>query len=158
MLCWRSLDLETYSKRALLQGEGGWGLKRPCVHWPPHPKHCQLGRDPPRAHLRNGTKLASGSSIRECETLLGKPSSAPMHVCSGKQRFLVSTLGLCLLWPRRFWADFCSLGTVALLVVAGAGNQLHMCSPLGRRRMGPEKALCALAPAPHIPPVMEGPT
>ncbi|RKM64187.1 hypothetical protein C0215_19340 [Clostridioides difficile] len=74
MLCWWSLDLETNSKRALLQGEGGWGLKRPCVHWPQHPILCPLGRDPARAHLRKGTKLASGSCIRESETLLGKPS------------------------------------------------------------------------------------
>ena len=91
-----SLELETNSKRALLWGEGGWGLKRPCVHWPHHPNIRQLGRDPPRAHLRKGTKLASGSCICENETLLGKPTSAPMRVCSGKQRFLVSPLGLCL--------------------------------------------------------------
>ena len=50
----------------------------------------QLGRIPPRAHLRKGIKLASGSCIRESETLLGNPSSAPMRVCSVKQRFLVS--------------------------------------------------------------------
>ena len=49
-----------------------------------------------KAHLRKGTKLASSSCIRESETLLGKPTSAPMRVCSGKQRFLVSHLGLCL--------------------------------------------------------------
>ena len=158
MLCRSSLELESNSKRALLQEEGRWGLKRPCVHWPHHPNFLQLGRDPAKAHLRKGTKLASGSCLRESETLLGKPSSAPMRVCSGKQRFLVSTLGLCLLWPRRFWADFCSLGTVALLVVAGAGNLLLTYSPLGRRRSGPEKALCALDPAPHIPPAKEGPT
>ena len=91
-----SLELETYSKRALLWGEGGWGLKRPCVPWPKHPTLCQVGRDPARAHLRKGTKLASGSCICESETLLGKPSSAPMRLCSGTQRFLVSPLGLCL--------------------------------------------------------------
>ena len=95
-LCWWSLDLETYSKRALLQGGGGWGQNMPCVHWPHHPTFCQLGRNPARAHFRKGTKLASGSCFRESETLLGKPSSAPMRVCSGKQRVLVSPLGLCL--------------------------------------------------------------
>ena len=96
VLCWWSLELDTNSKRALLQEEGRWGLKRPCVHWPQNSTFRQLGRDPARAHLRKGTKLVSGSCIRESETLLGKPSSAPMRVCSGKQRVLVSPLGLCL--------------------------------------------------------------
>ena len=96
VLCWWSLEMETNSKCALLCGEGGWGQKRPCVHWPQHPILCNLRRDPARAHLRKGTKLASGSCIRESATLLGKPSSAPMRLCSGKQRFLVSPLGLCL--------------------------------------------------------------
>ena len=95
VLCWWSLDLETYSKRALLWGEGGWGLKRPFVHWPHHPTFRPVGRDPARAHLRKGRKLASVSCIRESETLLGTPSSAPMRVCSGMQRFLVSPLALC---------------------------------------------------------------
>ena len=95
-VCRSLLELETNSKRALLQGEGGWGLKRPCVHWPQHPTLCHLRRDPARDHLRKGTKLASGSCFRESETLLGKPSSALMRVCSGKQRFPVSPLGLCL--------------------------------------------------------------
>ena len=95
VLCWWSLDLETYSKRALRQGEGGWGLKGPCVQGPHQPNFRQLVRDPARAHLRQGTKLASGSCIRESATLLGKPSSAPMRVCSGKQRFLVSPLAHC---------------------------------------------------------------
>ena len=96
VFCWWSLELETNSKRALLCGEHGWGQKRPCVHWRLNPIFRQLGRDPHMAHLRKGTKLAFGSCIRESETLLGKPSSSPMHVCSGKQRFLVSPLGLCL--------------------------------------------------------------
>ena len=96
VLCWWSLEMETNSKCALLCGEGGWGQKRPCVHWPQHPIFRQLGRDPPRAHLRKGTKLGSGSFICESETLLGKPSSAPMRVCSGKRCFPVSPLGLYL--------------------------------------------------------------
>ena len=66
-----------------------------CALAPP-PHFLEVGRDPARAHLRKGTKLASGSCIHESETLLGKPSSAPMLVCSGKHRFLVSPLGLCL--------------------------------------------------------------
>ena len=56
------------------------------------PQFRQLGRDPPRDHLRKATKLASGSCIRESETLLGKPSSAPMPDSSGKQRILDSPL------------------------------------------------------------------
>ena len=61
-----------------------------------------------------------------------------------------SPRSLLALWPRRVWAASCSLGTGALQVIARAGNQLQMCSPLGRRRIGPEKALCALAPAPRF--------
>ena len=95
VFCWWSLDLETYSKRALLWGECGWGLKSHCVHWHHHPNFLQLWRVPARPHLRNGTKLDSGSCIRESETLLWKPSSAPMRVCSGKQRFVVSPLAHC---------------------------------------------------------------
>ena len=95
VLCWWSLEMETNSKCALLCGEGGWGQKRPCVHWPQHPTLCHRGSDPARVDLRKGKKLASGSCFRESETLLGKPSSAPMRVCSGKQRFLVSPLAHC---------------------------------------------------------------
>ena len=76
-------------------GRSGWGLKRPCVHLPQQPTFCHLGRDPRRAHLRKGTKLASGRFICESETFLGKPSSGPMRLCSGKQRFLVSPLAHC---------------------------------------------------------------
>ena len=94
-LCWWSLLLETNSKCALLCEDGGRGQKRPCVHRPQHPTFRQLGRDPARAHLRKGTKLGSGSFICESATLLGKPSSAPMRVCSRKQRFLVSPLADC---------------------------------------------------------------
>ena len=96
VLCILSVELETNPKSALPQAEGGWGLKMPCVHWHHQPKFLQLGRDPARVHLRKGTKQASGSCIRESETLLGKPSSAPKRVCSGKQHFLVSPLGLSL--------------------------------------------------------------
>ena len=132
--------------------------KNACVHWPQHPTLCQLGRDPARAHLRKGTKLASGSCIRESATLLGKPSSAPMRVCSGKQRFHVSPLSLLTLGPRSFWAASSSLGTGAVLVVAGSGNQLQTCSPLWRRRVGPENSLCAWDPAPYPWPAREGPS
>ena len=60
-----------------------------------HLTFLQVGRDPARAHLRKGTKLASGSCVRESYTLLGKTSSSPMPVCSAKQRFLISPLAHC---------------------------------------------------------------
>ena len=158
MICWWSLDLETYSKRALRQGGGGWGQNMPCVQGPHHLTFLQVGRDPARAHLTKGTKLASGSCLRESETLLRKPSSAPLRVCSGKQRFLISPLPIarhrnkeglgCLLLPVHW----------CLQVIARAGKQLQTCSTSGRRRMGPEKALCALAPTPHPLPPREGPS
>ena len=62
------------------------------------------------------------------------------------------------LGPRTVWAASRSLCPGAVLVVAGAGNQLQTCSPSGRWRMGPEKALCVLAPSPHPSPATEGPT
>ena len=34
LLGWCSPQLETNSKRLLLRGEGGFGLKKPCVNWP----------------------------------------------------------------------------------------------------------------------------
>ena len=132
--------------------------EKPCVQWPHQRIFLQVGRDPARAHLRKATKLASGSCVRESETFLGDPSSAQMRVCSGKQCFGFSPSPLLVLGPRSVWAASSSLCTGALLVLAGAGNQLQPCSPLGRRQMGPQKALCALAPEPHIPPAREGPT
>ena len=95
VLCWWSLEMETNSKCALLNGEGGWGQNMLCVPWPHHLNFPQVGRDPSSAHLTKGTKLASGSCVRESETLLGKPRSAPMRLCSRKQRFLVSHLADC---------------------------------------------------------------
>ena len=95
VLCWWSLEMETNSKCALLCGGGGWGQNMPCVQGPHHLTFVHVGRDPARAHLRKGTKLGSGSFICESATLLGKPSSAPMRLCSRKQRFLVSPLAHC---------------------------------------------------------------
>ena len=158
VLCWWSLEMETNSKCALLCGEGGWGQKRPCVHWPQHPIFRQLGRDTPRAHLRKGTKLGSGSFICESETLLGKPSSAPMRLLRKAALSGFSPRSLLALGTMRVWAASCSLCTGALQVIARAGNQLQTCSTSGRRRMGPEKALCALAPPPHILPTRQEPT
>ena len=139
-------------------GRRRMGPEKSLCALPQHPILCQLGRDPPRAHLRKGTNLASGNCIRDRETFLGKPSSPTMSVCSGMHRFPVSPLSLFALGPRRVWAVSTSLGTGALQVIVRAGNQLQTCSHLGRKRMGPVKSLCALAPEPHIPQVTEGNT
>ena len=77
-------------------GRRRMGSVKTCVHWPQQPTLCQVGREPAMSYLRKGTKLVSGSCIRESETLLGKPSSAAMRDCSGKQCFLVSPLAHCL--------------------------------------------------------------
>ena len=49
LLGWWSPQLETNCKRLLPRGEGGFGMMKPCVHWPWQPTHSQVGRDPPRA-------------------------------------------------------------------------------------------------------------
>ena len=69
-----------------------------------------------------------------------------------------SPRSLLALGPRMVWAASCSLCTGALLVVAGPGNLLQTCSTSGRRRMGPEKALCARAPPAQLSPAREGPS
>ena len=95
MLCRCSLELETKSKRALLLGRRRIGPEKALCALAPAPRFRQVGRDPPRAHLRKGTKRASGSCLLERETRLAKASSAPVRVCSAKQRLPVSPLGLC---------------------------------------------------------------
>ena len=64
------------------------------MYRPQHLILSQLGRDPLRAHLRNGTKLASGSCILEGGTLHREPTSAPMRLCPGKQHLPFSNLAL----------------------------------------------------------------
>ena len=58
------------------------------------PNRSQLGGDPHRAYLRNGTQLASGSFILQRETVLGKQTSAPKRLGSGSQRLPSSHLAL----------------------------------------------------------------
>ena len=69
-------------------------MKKPCWPWPLQPRHGQLGRDPPRAFLRNGTKRASRSCILQRETGLGEQTSAPMRLGSESQRLSSSQLAL----------------------------------------------------------------
>ena len=45
-------------------------MKKPCWPWPLQPRLGQLGRAPPRAYLRNGTKPDSRSCILQRETVL----------------------------------------------------------------------------------------
>ena len=158
VLCWWSLELETNSKSALLCGEGGWGLKSLVCTDPRTPHSASYGGThlgPISEKAQNKllgaaftkVKLSSGNQARPNACLLRK---AVLSVFSPRS---VLAIG-----PRRFCAAYCSLGTGAVLVVSGDGNQLQMCTPLRRRRMGTEKALCALALTPHIPLAREGPT
>ena len=54
-------------------------MKRPCGLRPQPPTLSQLGRDPPRASLRNGRNLTPRSCILQKENVLGKKTSAPMR-------------------------------------------------------------------------------
>ena len=94
-LAFQSPQPEPNSKRVLLRGEGGFGMKMPCVHKPQSPTLSHLGRDLPKAYLRNSTKLASGSCILQRETVLGEQTSPPMRFCSGTQCLPISHLALC---------------------------------------------------------------
>ena len=113
MLCRSSLELETKSKRTLHQGEGRWGLKRPCVQWPQHPTLCQLGRDPARAHFRKGTKLASGRCIRESKLSLGSQSQPQCVFAQESSAFRFLPWSLLAQGPRMVWASSCSVCTGA---------------------------------------------
>ena len=155
VLCWWSLELETNSKLALLWGEGGWGMKRPCVHWSNHPNFLQVGRDPPRAPLRKGTKLASGSCIHEVKLASGNKAQPQWMFAQESSAFWFFPSPLLSIGTRTVWAASCSVCTGALLVIARAGNLLQTCSTSGRMRMGPEIALCAVAPTRHPLPAME---
>ena len=99
-LCTRALlvvaGAVTQLQTCATSGRRRMGPEKTLCALAPAPQLLLPREGPGRAHLRKSTKLASGSCIHESETLLGKPSSAPMRVCSGKQRFLLSSLGLCL--------------------------------------------------------------
>ena len=60
-------------------------MKIPCLHRPQQPTYSQLGRDPPRAYLSNGTNVAASSCILQRETVLGEQTSAPMRLDSGSK-------------------------------------------------------------------------
>ena len=59
-------------------------MKRPCLHRPQPPTLSQLGREPQRSYLCNGTKLASGSCILQRETVLrSKPQPQSIFAQEG---------------------------------------------------------------------------
>ena len=68
-------------------------MKKPCLHWPWQRTQSQLGRDPPRTNLRNGTKRASRICILQREMGSGKK---PQPQC-----VLAQDRGTCLvlIWP-----------------------------------------------------------
>ena len=67
------------------------GIKMPCFHRPRQPTLSQLGRDPPRAYLSNGTNVAARSCILQRETLLGEQTTALMRLVQESQAFLLLT-------------------------------------------------------------------
>ena len=64
-------------------------MKRPCGLRPQPPNLSQLGRDPPRASLRNGRNLTPRSCILQKENVLGKKPQ-PQCVVSGTQGLPIS--------------------------------------------------------------------
>ena len=94
LLCWGSPVPETHYPRVLLRGEAGLGARKPSG---PTPQPCslsQLGRTA-RGRLTGGPKRASGGCIRQRESLLGQPTTAPTRLGSGKQCKPFSPLALC---------------------------------------------------------------
>ena len=94
LLCWWSPELETHSKRVLLRGEAGVARKMPSGRRPQQSTQGQLGNLAPRPHLMLRCILHSGCCILERETLLGEQTTAPMRLCSAKQRLPFSPPGL----------------------------------------------------------------
>ena len=94
LLCWWSPELESHSKRVLLRGEAGVARKMPSGRRPQQSTQGQLGNLAPRPHLMLRCILHSGCCILERETLLGEQTTAPMRLCSAKQRLPFSPLAL----------------------------------------------------------------
>ena len=95
LLCWWSPELETHSKHVVLHGEARVCRKMPSGRRPQQPSRNQLGSSAPRPHLKLCSKLHAGSCILERETLLREQTTAPMRLCSAKQRWHFSPLALC---------------------------------------------------------------
>ena len=94
LLCWWSPELETHSKHVVLHGEARVCRKMPSGRRPQQPSRNQLGSSAPRPHLKLCSKLHSRSCILERETLLREQTTAPMRLCSAKQRLPFSPLAL----------------------------------------------------------------
>ena len=94
LLCSWSPELETHSKHVVLHGEARVCRKMPSGRRPQQPSRNQLGSSAPRPHLKLCSKLHSRSCILERETLLREQTTAPMRLCSAKQRLPFSPPGL----------------------------------------------------------------
>ena len=90
--CWGSPVPETHSPRVLLRGEAGVGRKMPSGRRPQQSPRSQLESSARRPYLTLRSKLHAGSCIRESSTLLGEQTTAPMRLCSAKQRLPFSPL------------------------------------------------------------------
>ena len=118
LLCWWSPELESHSKHVLLRGEAGVGRKMPSGRRPQQSPRSQLESSATRPYLTLRSKLHAGSCIRESSTLLGEQTTAPMRLCSAKQRLPLSPLELWTPYAKGVWAASGSLGPAALLVVS----------------------------------------
>ena len=122
-------------------------LERPCLHRPQQPNLSQLGRDPARADLSNGTKLALEAAFCEPKLCSG---NQPQPQCVFAQE---SNACLVLTWPfaphraKEVLGCLWLLGPAAWWVHSVARNPLQTCSPLGRWLIWQEKAWFAQAPA-----------
>ena len=119
------------------------------MHRPQQPTLSQLGRDTSSGGLSSGTKLTSGSCIRQTETVLG---NQPQPQCVFAQE---SNACLVLTWPYAPHGSKEVLGCLWLRGHCCLAGGLRGLKPtpnvfsFGRRVIWQEKALFAQAPATH---------
>ncbi len=134
----------------------------------PEKAFCALGPAPQPSPAREGPPAGPSQKGHKtsCWELPSRKGNSPRESKLSPSACVLSKAALAgfaprpvlALLPRRVWAAPCSLCSGAWPSDTGAGKQLQTCSPSGRRRMGSEKALCALVPAPHLSSAREGPT
>ena len=112
----------------------------------------------------NNNVISAYDENQQEVVIMGKGIGFKAHMGDAIDGFVGDYEAGLVVGVSRLGTDFLELaiglvhGHVALLVVAGPGNLLQTCSTSGRRRMGPEKALCARAPPAQLSPASEGPT